>query len=376
MGVRRTPVRRRLAAIVSSALVMAAFAVAQATPSEWLRALPDAPDAVGASSVPWYDALDASASVRLASDASVALDVSLRWRMDARTYLARAADDARDLALHAQALATRTWQFDQLGYVAQRCEASWRSAQADLIDRFLQEPGAPNDALTTTELRLMRALLERASPTPLDANRVRVCRLDALLVTLDLAADHPQLVLDAVERRLGERSARSLSAPPPPSLWLRTDLDRNALGVRANVRVGIDVPLPTTLGVSELTLASDGRVSEASVRWLHAAGSGAREPPAARVTPAPDTGAALAATLSERRLQASVRRVDASRRWTHACGADDAGAIVTCMRGPAFDVSHLDALLTAVDAELVVLQTTLAAIEASGHALVRLLEGR
>ena len=355
---------------------MAVIGIANGGASAWIEHLPDAPAPVGASSVPWYDALDASASVRLASDASVALDVSLRWRLDAREYLARATGDAGDLALHADALATRTWQFDQLGYVAERCEASWRSAQADLIDRFKQEPGTPSDALTTTELRLMRALLERDAAAPLDADRIRACRLDGLLVTLDLAADHPQLVLDDVERRLGERSARSLRAPAPPSLWLRTDLGRDALGVRANVRVGLDVPLPTTMGASELTLASDGRVSEAGLRWMHASGSSRREPNAPPSMPTSDTHAELAAKLWQLRLQADLRRVDASRRWMHACGADDAGAIVTCVRGLPFDVSHLDALITAVDAELVVLQTTLAAIEASGHALVRLLEGR
>jgi len=368
--------RRLVAAAVSMALVMAAIGVASGGTSAWIEHLPDAPASVAASSVPWYDALDASANVRLASDASVSLDVSLRWRLDALEYLARAAGDASDLALHANALATRTWQFEQLEYVARRCEASWRAAQADLIERYLQEPGTTHDVLTATELGIMRALLLRDAGSPLDADQIRSCRLDARLMTLELASDHPQLLVEDVERRLGERSSRMLSAAPPPSLWLHTDLGRDPVGVRANVRVGIDVPLPNRIAASELTLASDGRVSEVGLRWMHAAGSGRREPRPPPVTSTSDTRASLAATLWQLRLQAELRRVEASRRWAHTCGSDDASVIDRCMRGPPFDASHLDALLTAADVELVVLQTTLAAIEASGHSLVHLLEGR
>jgi len=355
---------------------MAAIGDAKGGTSAWVEHLPPAPASVAATTVPWYDALDASANVRLATDASVSLAVSLRWRLDAHEYLARAAGDASDLALHANALATRTWQFEQLGYVARSCETWWRAAQADLIDRYLQEPGTRLDVLTTTELGIMRALLLRDAGSPLDAERIRSCRLDAHLVTLELASDHPRLLAEDVERRLGERSSRSLNAPVPPSLWLQTDLGRDPFGVGANVRVGIDVPLPNRIGASELTLASDGRVSEAGLRWMHAAGSVRREPHPATVTSTSDTRNTLAATLWQLRLQAELRRVDASRRWAHACGSDDASAIDRCMRGLPFDASHLEALLTAADVELVVLQTTLAAIEASGHSLVRLLDGR
>lgn len=376
MGVGRAAVRRLVAAAVSTALVMTAIGVANGGTSAWIEHLPAAPASVAATTVPWYDALDASANVRLASDASVSLDVSLRWRLDALEYLARAAGDASDLALHANALATRTWQFDQIEHVGGRCEASWRAAQADLIERYLQEHGTTHDVLTATELGIMRALLLRDAGSSLDADRIRSCRLDAHLMVLELASDHPQLLLEDVERRLGERSSRLMHSAPPPSLWLHTDLGRDPFGVRANVRVGIDVPLPNAIGASELTLASDGRGSEVGLRWMHAAGSGRREPHPPPVPSTADTRNSLAATLWQLRLQAELRRVDASRRWAHACGSDDASAIDRCMRGLPFDASHLDALLAAADVELVVLQTTLAAIEASGHPLVRLLEGR
>ena len=354
-------------------VVLALLASAHASPWPWDDTVPTAPRAVAEERVPWHDALDASLGARVTSDGMVSAELSLRWRLDASAYLARARADARDLALHAGALERQAWLRDQLELVARGCESAWRALQAELIDGATDgELASVHPPETLRELELLRALLTLGSRAPAAVDPLASCRLDALVVGLELAPDHPGIVEAAAAARLAERSAALLDAPAPVSAWLQADAAHDAFGARSGVRVGLDVPLDVRLGAAELTLASDGRAADAAVRWVHGAGAAPRQPAWQPAETTRDLRATLEETLSRRRLETALQRVEADRRWALACGSPEATAIASCLERPVVDIAGLDARLAAIDAELTVLHRVLATIEASGRALLHL----
>ncbi|TVR93038.1 MAG: hypothetical protein EA416_05990 [Trueperaceae bacterium] len=361
----------RLVACASFALV---FATGARGADDGLGAfLAAPPDPVNATIVPWYDALDASVGARVASDAAIGVDLALRWRLDARAFLARAEADAWDLAEHATALATQAWTLDQLGLIARHCENAWRSVQVALIDRFVRLQGQSDDI--AEELLLVRALLAPASIRHLDGATIDACRLDAVAASLELAPDHPRLVAAMAEQRLGERSSQMVAMAAPMSVWLHADVWKGTSSTRGGLRFGIDVPLPSSVGTSELALSTDGLVADASLRWTHTAGSMQKGPHMPSSQPSATTFADLDADLTRLRLETQLRRLDAARRWSRACGDDAAPTLAACVRRTPFDAAGFEAIFAAIDAELLVLHTALAAIEASGQPLRRIVEG-
>lgn len=363
-------------AALASALALAA--ATNASSARWHDALPAPPAPIPALTVPWHDALDAALGARVASDGGLSADLSLRWRLDAPAYLERARADAADLAAHTEALERQAWLRQQLEVVASSCEAAWRSLQRGLIDDLIGiAPGTGLAPEAVDELSLLRALIALGAQDALEVEPLTSCRLDAVVADLELAPEHPRLLEAAAAARLAERSALRLDSPAPASLWLHADLSHDPFGARAGARIGLDLPLDVTLGAAELTLASDGRVADATVRWVSGGGASPRHPSRLGAPNQAEGASALRpvleTTLTRQRLETALHRLEAERRWTQACASSALEAIAACLARPPADLGWVDALLAAIDSELTVLHGALAAIETSGWSLAQLL---
>lgn len=360
----------RVAPLIATALLLAS---AGASPWRWGDVAGAEPQPAAAALVPWHDALDASLGARVGTDGALSADVSLRWRLDAAAYLAAARADAADLAEHIATLERQAWLQEQLEVVARACAGAWRALQAALIEGFAADAlahGYPPESLR--ELDLLRTLLGLDAPTPAGVAPLSDCRLDDLVVGLEVDPRHPRIVEAAAAARLDERATHAIGTPAPASLWLHADAARDRFGSRLGVRVGIDVPLQVAVGGAALTLGSDGRVADATLRWVHGGGSAHRHT-ARPATAALDPWAELAVATTRRRVEAALHRVEADRRWAYACGGAALAVVIVCVERPVVGLDQLDTLLAAIDAELSVLHAVLAAVEASGRALVELL---
>lgn len=375
MGVRRPPLRsgraraaRRALGVAVGACLAALAGAAQAVDTghlAWLHDLPPRPaERPTPTPVAWYDAVDVAIGVLGASDGRLGADVSVRLRLDATDYLARAAADRDDLATLDDAMARQAWHQAQLEWLQDRCVGAWRAHQVALLEG-VATPGAALD----DELDLVARLLALQATTPADARTVAGCRLDDRPTSRSLADDHPILVGRAAEARLNERSATMLVATPPPSLWLHGDVGIDRFGARANVRLGLDVPLPVTVGDAEAALTTGGRDLELRVRWQRA-GAAAPRSFTRDARERADERTALEVALLRRQLEAQLDRLDADRHWHALCGDADATTVVTCLGGVRGDPRWLDAALAAIDAEIAALRSAFAAVDASGHPLV------
>lgn len=390
MGVRRPPVSRAdgravwRAVLCFGALVLAVTAHARGVDAAWWAELPRFDPAARPLADPhWYDVLDVAVGVTGSTQiGAITADLSLRARLDARAYLDRVASERADLAAMDDAFARQRAMHEQLEWVAQRCEGMWRAWQVRLLDAALERPSeAAEDAAYLAALRRRLALDASRLATPPD---VAACRLPGVLDGLALAHDHPTLVLDAASRSLRERTERVMAAPSPATAWVTLDLEAGSAGRRADVRVGLDLPVPVRTGAVDIQLSGDAQGVRGRVAWQRsgvAAGSLSHQ----RVTTdasRDDTQERLVDTLLRRGIEAGLLRSDADRLWAASCGAAAPTDVLACMRLASdradthLEPSVASALMSAIDAEVRALSAVLGTIEASGHVLEALVLGR
>ena len=389
---RPSPGRWRSRLLIGAACLALAPTAAANAPG-WWSALPAA--AATPVSVPearWYDAIDVSASVSASSAGSdLRAGVMLRVRLDAEAYLARLAAEAEDLGVLDDTLARERHQQTQLRWLADRCEAAWRGWQRDLLDAALQgvepprtRPHTPLDlganaaatALESGSLRVLHELVSTRAGRAATADDVRACRLEGVLARLTLAADHPALMARAAERRLAERASALLDAPLPPVVWLDADARTDAFGAAFGVRVGLDLPLTWPGAALELVTDTTGRSFDATLRY-HRYGAAARPrpmPPHASTVDEDALAHGLHEQLRLRRLEAELLGLEARQQWLAVCGDDASGALPACLARGLANRAALDRLLLAIDRERAAIGAAIAAIEASGQDVARLIE--
>lgn len=373
---------------------LALVPVAAANAPAWWTAVPSAaPTPTPVPEARWYDALDVD--VRLSASSAgpdLRAGVVVRVRLDAEAYLARLTAEAEDLAVLNDTLVRERHQQAQLRWLANRCEAAWRGWQRDLLDAVLHEmsssPAQPGvsagvglssaEAATANvaSLVVLRELVHIGAGHAATAADVRACRLEGVQPRLALAATHPALAARAAERRLDERANALLDAPLPPVVWFDADARTDAFGAAAGVRVGLDLPLAWPGAALEVVADTTGRSLGATLTYQRY-GAAARPRP----TPPADATAdddALAGHLQEqlrlRQLEAELLGIEARQQWVSACGDHAAAVLPLCLARNLANRAALDRLLLAIDSERAAIGAALAAIEASGQDVARLLQ--
>ena len=392
MGLRGAAVNRSgqrapwLAALLVLSHAIASSTQAQPVDAEWWAELPRmAPTTSRLEAPRWYDALDVAAGITATTHVgSLAADLSVRARLDAPTYLTRVASERADLADIDAAVVRERAMHEQLAWLARRCEGMWRARQVQLIDAALaRTPEATSDRAYLAALRRTVAIDASQPATPLD---VGACRLSGVLDGVSLARDHPTLVFEATSRSLRERTEAVMAAPAPATAWIAIDLETGSTGRRADIRVGLDVPIPIREGSLDLTLSGDDRGVRGRVAWqrsgVAASATSHRRDATVPETSQGDTEERLVEILLRRRLEAELMRRDADRLWAATCGSATPTEVVACATVTAdhsalhVESSAIDAVLRAIDAEIRALQATLGTIEASGHPLEAFVHAR
>jgi len=384
MGVRRAALRRILSARtlhLALALGAASAAIVASARSEpnaaWWRTPPEAPRAITAEPVRWFDMVDVTLGAAAASDGRLGADVSLRVRLDAVAAHARRSADASDLAELTAALERQRWHNAQLDWFMTGCIGAWRGWQVALLDGAMMagRDGQPESA-DVTEAALLARLLGLSAGTPADADTAAVCRLDGSLADLRITSAHPVLESHAAERRLNARSADLVATPPPASLWLHGNISGDPYGSSTTFRLGLDVPLPVAAGSSEATLSSAGDALELRWRWQHVGAQAPRSLP----TPSGRDDSALIAELErqllQRQIESQLYRLDADTRWREVCSVTVAHGVIACLEAGLGDVRRLDLFMVAVDAEIAALQSAFATVDTAGVSLATLMADR